>query len=313
MLIFKSFFHKKTTKIYICLLSILFLILLLINSFRLYYSQLLQLEYDTNSSYFITINKDDISKVYDSEFIKNPVLGLNLLYNDGFYLFTGYSTSLNLNELIVQNDYFFNNNILIENKYSISDIYYDNIIDYDCVISYDLYQQLYSSSSEVTIKFSISNWKYIEILEQELKNIFEYDINFVYDYSEEFDYNLNNIIFYINIFMILLFLIVLATVIIVFINILWDDNKINRLYKYLGFSSYKVRFYNIFKLLLLFIISIFVSIISFVGLVFAINLFANFNLLFSFEILIFLCIYIFIFIFFYYIVELVKQFLSSNF
>ena len=51
MLILKSFIHKKTTKIYICLLSILFLILLLISSFRSYYSQLLQLEYDINNIY----------------------------------------------------------------------------------------------------------------------------------------------------------------------------------------------------------------------------------------------------------------------
>ena len=170
MLILKSFIHKKTTKIYICLLSILFLILLLISSFRSYYSQLLQLEYDINNIYYITINKKDIDKVYNSKFIKEPVIGLNLIYNNNLNFFTGYDDNLASNEIIVKSDYFFDNNITIENEYFISDIYYKNIANYDSVISYSLYQEISSLSSEITIQFLLNKRKYSEILEEELKN-----------------------------------------------------------------------------------------------------------------------------------------------
>lgn len=303
MLILKSFIHKKTTKIYICLLSILFLILLLISSFRSYYSQLLQLEYDINNIYYITINKKDIDKVYNSKFIKEPVIGLNLIYNNNLNFFTGYDDNLASNEIIVKSDYFFDNNITIENEYFISDIYYKNIANYDSVISYSLYQEISSLSSEITIQFLLNERKYSEILEEELKNTFGYDINLICNYGEEFNTNLNTIIFYIDFFVIILLLIALVLTIVINVNVLLDERKVNTLYKYLGFNFYKTILYNIIKLYFLFLTSILISFILFCIMICGINSLTNLKLNISFEILVIINLFVFLFTLFYIIIK----------
>ena len=303
MLILKSFIHKKTTKIYICLLSILFLILLLISSFRSYYSQLLQLEYDINNIYYITINKKDIDKVYNSKFIKEPVIGLNLIYNNNLNFFTGYDDNLASNEIIVKSDYFFDNNITIENEYFISDIYYKNIANYDSVISYSLYQEISSLSSEITIQFLLNKRKYSEILEEELKNTFGYDINLICNYGEEFNTNLNTIIFYIDFFVIILLLSALVLTIVINVNVLLDERKVNTLYKYLGFNFYKTILYNIIKLYFLFLTSILISFILFCIMICGINSLTNLKLNISFEILVIINLFVFLFTLFYIIIK----------
>lgn len=256
MLILKSFFRKKTTKIYLIIYTFIILILMLLVFTK---NVLIQKENELHNGTFIAIKNFDISKYNNKENL-NKVLKTTIIQNKvGEEYLLIINNDLKDNEVIIssllkekfKNNREFeinNNNQTI--KFIIKD--FDDNIKYLFLIkvSVETYNKYYDFSNERTI-ITFKNWLNIQDDVNNLRKIYG-DEN-VFPYYLIGNTNYKNFVTVINILLIVLIFLFIIVLIIANFNIIQDENKKNLLYYKIGYNKYILKLFNILKIIILLI------------------------------------------------------------
>jgi len=260
MLIFKSFFRKKTTKVYLTLFSLLLFSIILLLSFKEYYVSLLKENY--KESYLgLVADKKEINKLKKIKNIDNiSEYLIGDINSDIEYLTLKSNDELKNNEIILS-DHFIS-------KYKINDIINVKINDFvyefrvkdikeiqlrEALISKEYYELLNNKSTKYEYHLTLNNWIQKEKIIKKLNK----SINILDDYgltvfnSGENKTNINNILAIINITLGVIIIIFFLIYIVSILNTLTDENKSNKLYFNLGYNRRKIIVINNLKMFLL--------------------------------------------------------------
>ncbi|MCI8670684.1 MAG: hypothetical protein HFI36_01460 [Bacilli bacterium] len=276
MLLLKSFFRAKTTRIYLIIMCLVFSLFFIVNNSRNYYSNIID-DYYEGERIIIEADLSEYAKIKKLPNIKKvtPALKIQTITWPAQYLIKDETNQLKENEIIISKAH--------KNTYQIN----DSVNFYLGNISYSFNLKEYSTIDKHTYQISdidfnklINNQKLVYLIEVEeyqsqaitIKAI-ENNINYLdecillQNFKEQ---NQNLTIFetYYNILTIIIYILAIAFIAIIIIalcNIIIDEKKKNTLYFFLGYSKKCLRKQNIFKLIILLVSAFAISfIISFI-------------------------------------------------
>lgn len=280
MLIFKSFYRKKSTKIYLAIITLIFTAVLAVFALRNY--NMNQANYNFRKSYLMfEANKEELENIKNIKGIKKvtPCIkatisytkssdktntnteNLMLIENNSVkigqgignyelqYIFDSYTYQIYLNNTRLE---FTINNFLEEEK----EVYYKYLH-----ISPTDFKNYTSQVDKYTYIVNLEKWFNKRKVEKELQkeiltisNIDEYDYNVrILDYSL-----LNCLIF--TILLVILSIIFIFVLIVNIKNILIDENKNTKLYICLGFHKSTIKKYHFLEIFSLILLSLIISI-----------------------------------------------------
>lgn len=266
MIFLKSFFRKKSIKIYLAIISIILFFLLFSISIKNYYLDLVNSNYEYSYIEFEYLgNKDDIKKIKN---INQVYEGFSLRLDEGNYYFL-------INDYIGLNDF-----EIVADKYIFPDqnigsevsFYSINLIIKDLFENSSLYNVIYINSN--TYKYLLSllkpnvfiyrvtltNWlneeKTIKNIEDNLK------VNNLTTFlNKKENINFESIIFVFQTAIIIFSIVFIIVLVVTYINIVNDEKKKNYIYKCLGYSNNLIKSINFTKLFVLTILSFIISFI----------------------------------------------------
>ena len=239
MLFLKSFFRKKSIKIYLTIISIILFFLLFSISIKNYYLDLVNSNYEYSYIEFEYLgNKDDIRKIKN---INQVYEGFSLRVDEGNYYFL-------INDYIGLNDFeiaadkyifpdqnigsevsFYSTNLTIKDLFENSSLY--NVI----YINSNTYKQLLSllKPDSFIYRVTLSNWlneeKTIKNLEDNLKVS-----NLTTFLNKKENINFESVILVFQTAIILFSIVFVIVLVVTYINIVNDEKKKNYIYKCLG-------------------------------------------------------------------------------
>ena len=266
MIFLKSFFRKKSIKIYLAIISIILFFLLFSISIKNYYLDLVNSNYEYSYIEFEYLgNKDDIKKIKN---INQVYEGFSLGLDEGNYYFL-INDYIGLNDFeIVADKYifpdqnigsevsFYNTNLIIKDLFENSSLY--NVI----YINSNTYKQLLSllKPDSFIYRVTLSNWlneeKTIKNIEDNLK------VNNLTTFlNKKENINFESIIFVFQTAIIIFSIVFIIVLVVTYINIVNDEKKKNYIYKCLGYSNNLIKLINFTKLFVLTILSFIISFI----------------------------------------------------
>ena len=266
MIFLKSFFRKKSIKIYLAIISIILFFLLFSISIKNYYLDLVNSNYEYSYIEFEYLgNKDDIKKIKN---INQVYEGFSLRVDEGTYYFL-INDYIGLNDFeIVADKYifpdqnigsevsFYSTNLIIKDLFENSSLY--SVI----YINSNTYKQLLSllKPDSFIYRVTLSNWlneeKTIKNLEDKLK------VNNLTTFlNKKENINFESVIFIFQTAIIIFSIVFIIVLIVTYINIASDEKKKNYIYKCLGYSKNLIRLINFTKLSILTILSFVISFI----------------------------------------------------
>ena len=266
MIFLKSFFRKKSIKIYLTIISIILFFLLFSISIKNYYLDLVNSNYEYSYIEFEYLgNIDDIKKIKN---INQVYEGFSIKVDEGNYYFL-------INDYIGLNDF-----EIVADKYIFPDqnigsevsFYSTNLIIKDLFENNSLYNVIYVNSNtykyllsllkpdSFIYRVTLSNWlneeKTIKNLEDKLK------VNNLTTFlNKKENINFESVILVFQTAIILFSIVFVIVLIVTYINIASDEKKKNYIYKCLGYSKNLIRLINFTKLSILTILSFVVSFI----------------------------------------------------
>ena len=266
MIFLKSFFRKKSIKIYLAIISIILFFLLFSISIKNYYLDLVNSNYEYSYIEFEYLgNKDDIKKIKN---INQVYEGFSLrLDEENYYFLINDYIGLNDFEIVADKYIFPDQNIGSEVSF-----YSTNLIIKDLFENSSLYNVIYINSN--TYKYLLSllkpnvfiyrvtltNWlneeKTIKNIEDNLK------VNNLTTFlNKKENINFESIIFVFQTAIIIFSIVFIIVLVVTYINIVNDEKKKNYIYKCLGYSKNLIRLINFTKLSILTILSFVISFI----------------------------------------------------
>ena len=266
MLFLKSFFRKKSIKIYLTIISIILFFLLFSISIKNYYLDLVNSNYEYSYIEFEYLgNKDDIRKIKN---INQVYEGFSLRVDEGNYYFL-INDYIGLNDFEIAADkYIFpDQNIGSEvsfysTNFIIKDLFENNSLYNVIYINSNTYKQLLSllKPDSFIYRVTLSNWlneeKTIKILEENLK------VNNLTTFlNKKENINFESVILIFQTAIILFSIVFIIVLVVTYINIANDEKKKNYIYKCLGYSKNLIRLINFTKLSILTILSFVISFI----------------------------------------------------
>ena len=266
MIFLKSFFRKKSIKIYLAIISIILFFLLFSISIKNYYLDLVNSNYEYSYIEFEYLgNIDDIKKIKN---INQVYEGFSLKVDEGNYYFL-INDYISLNDFeIVADKYifpdqnigsevsFYSTNLTIKDLFENSSLY--NVI----YINSNTYKQLLSllKPDSFIYRVTLSNWlneeKTIKNLEENLK------VNNLTTFlNKKENINFESVILVFQTAIILFSIVFIIVLVVTYINIANDEKKKNYIYKCLGYSKNLIRLINFTKLSILTVLSFVISFI----------------------------------------------------
>lgn len=258
MLIFKSFFRKKTTKNYFIIYSFILLSLFII----LFGKEIINNKY--NNLYdgsFIVVNDNDYEKIKDIKGIDKVYQALQIkLGNREFeYVYFISNNDLKDTEIIVADELKKENESYISldlpNDYYDFDIKeYSNDIDNRVIfyISNNLYNEFKKDGKLVYI-FTLKNWSENKLVDSQLSK--QIGINNYIHYNHGSNNNYDNYIGILNVLLVLIIILFVIVFILTSYNTIQDEEKKNNMYYKLGYNKYILKLYNVFKIIILIVSS----------------------------------------------------------
>lgn len=253
MILLKSFYRKKTTKIYLglmCLIAISCSSLLLLKKHYIglindnYSSSFIMFEVDKNT---MVTNLDNVNIIYRGLATKDilyPIIEWN-------------EKNIQDNEVLISSD--FNNQFKIGEEISLT--IFNNTVNKELkiiefyntdkfikpfFINSNTFNQLIKEESKILYIGKIKNWLYekktVKKIEEEL------NIQVMEFISKNHESNYDEIVSAINLFTILVILSFIFLNILLTINVIYDERKSNLLYRSLGFSTKKIYQILIYKI-----------------------------------------------------------------
>lgn len=274
MLVFKSFYHKRITKLYIVIFSLLFLTVLVLKALEDNYLNVID---DSMQSSYISLvsTKDSGSKIskianvlkVEEGFVSDMVPDFALNYLEVF------PTHLLKDEEIILSNHFLGDYGVMDSfllafngkdyNFTIRDM--DNLNIRNALISEVMYQKIAKISDKrfykITLKNYINHDKTIKEIKKKIPLKEDYSLNVFSTNTPK-----ENIIRLVNILKIILMMVILAFVIIYVIcivNTLVDEASVNQLLRKLGYTKRKVLILNNLKLVSLLFIAGLISLVIF--------------------------------------------------
>lgn len=266
MIFLKSFFRKKSIKIYLAIISIILFFLLFSISIKNYYLDLVNSNYEYSYIEFEYLgNIDDIKKIKN---INQVYEGFSLRVDEGTYYFL-------INDYIGLNDFeiaadkyifpdqnigsevsFYSTNLIIKDLFENSSLY--NVI----YVNSNTYKYLLSllKPNVFIYRVTLTNWlneeKTIKNIEDNLKVS-----NLTTFLNKKENINFESIIFIFQTAIIIFSIVFIIVLVVTYVNIANDEKKKNYIYKCLGYSKNLIRLINFTKLSILTILSFVISFI----------------------------------------------------
>lgn len=266
MIFLKSFFRKKSIKIYLAIISIILFFLLFSISIKNYYLDLVNSNYEYSYIEFEYLgNKDDIKKIKN---INQVYEGFSLRLDEGnYYFLINDYISLNDFEIVADKYIFPDQNIGSEvSFYStnliIKDLFENNSLYNVIYINSNTYKQLLSllKPNVFIYRVTLTNWlneeKTIKNIEDNLKVS-----NLTTFLNKKENINFESIIFIFQTAIIIFSIVFIIVLVVTYINIASDEKKKNYIYKCLGYSKNLIRLINFTKLSILTTLSFVISFI----------------------------------------------------
>lgn len=246
----KSFYRKLSTKIYLFIFVLLFLVLWCL----LFSKEKFIIEYNKNyEDSFIYLETNDLVK-FDN---KNIVNNLECIYYDNVYVLI--DESLKDNEIIIDDS--FNQNISdtfiladVNNyEFTIKEKIETSSILFNVYVNRKIFDKLVIDKGISGYYISIKNWNDNEKIVSSLKNNYSGQCYSFNTSVSDIDYDtlFTNISFFINL-LIIIFVIIFVISIFYIIN---DQKETEYLYYVLGFNKKTVLFFRFVNIILLYIIS----------------------------------------------------------
>ena len=259
MIIYKSFFRKRNIKIYIIIYTLLLTLIMLLSLGRKYYIEQNNLTYG-NSIIEVKSTQNINKKLKCYSNVKEIREGISLNIDDEEFFFMA-DKDLKEDEIILAESLNVEKQVklLINNDIKIFTIkaYHQKRTD-EFYISSKTYQDLKNESKSLTYRLNLKNWSnYSKTVDKLLEDNF--DVSYQINKTANVDFD--NQIRYFSIITIVLIVVLIITLIISIFNLIEDEKKTNILYRYLGYKKSKVKIILVQKLILVFLISILISII----------------------------------------------------
>lgn len=256
MLIYKSFFRKKSTKKY----SIIFLLLSLIMICLLFSKkEFLNKANEIYRDSFISFASDkeiDLSnldniKSYDKAFYvecNNPFTSVFILSDNSQFVYDKYDDNVDYN-ICYYNDF--------ELKYSI-------INEYNFIYNRELFLLLSNYNDNYNYYFiQLKRWDKLENTYNQLKEVFDVDVNVYEKKIDDNDYiKIIRIFDFLISFMIIIFFVLFV---LTFINVVIDESYNNKLYYLLGFTKINIFIININKIFLIIFIPLLILLVYYLN------------------------------------------------
>lgn len=269
MILLKSFFNKKTTKIYIIILVIISLIFIIGQVGK---NKLINIVNDNYAGSIIAFNLDEnnleelkkidnISNVYESALVN--VQNLQVLFST--YQSIGLNNELSEENGIIIPSIYKDDEHKIGDKinFEINNLSYEFTIEgYFDSHNYSYMFIIHSSVLSEILKnniqdnayvINLKNWAFREKTMDQINNDLNVEyiiVNIVRNHNVNVDY----IIIVFDVIMNIIFCIFIIITLITFINVIIDEEKNNLLYKSMGYSKMLLFFITLGKLLILFFI-----------------------------------------------------------
>lgn len=268
MLIFKSFFRKKTTKVYLIVYTLIILSLILLVFTR---NVLINKENESYKGSFLEIKNFDESKLKSTKNIDNIIKALSIENEKTVSYILIPDNSLKNNETIISSKLKeqakLNDEIEIENEkdnetiiLNISGFSEEIYNQYMLYVSASLFNKYNNDASERHI-ITFKNWLNYDDEITEYRKIFS-DEN-VFPHYNKGNGNYTDYITVVNVLLVVLIILFAVVLIVTNFNIIQDENKKNIIYYRIGYNKYILKLYNISKILLLIILSSALSTIIF--------------------------------------------------
>lgn len=258
MLIFKSFFRKKTTKNYLIIYSFILLAIFVL----IFGKEIINNKYnDLYNGSFITVNEKDYAKIKDINGIDKSYEALQInvdenLYN---YVYLIKNELLKDDEIIIAEESKNEEQNVIEIELQ-EKYYVFNIKDYSkeinnrniIYVSKNIYESIKPNGKMVYI-FTLKNWIESKKIDSTISKKIGVNNYIHYDRGTN-----NNYEKYLSVLNVLLFtLIVLFIIVLIFTsyNSIQDENKKNIIYYRIGYNKRKLKIYNFAKIFMLLLLS----------------------------------------------------------
>lgn len=248
-MIYKSFFRKRTTKIYLVILLIISFILSFLLVSRKYYISKSNEAYEGSYIYFISDKNIDLKK-------EKSVID----YNKTILLDCDTSLTrifISKDEPIISIEESVKNNECIVEKYRVN---YTISQTNNIVQNGKLYDYLDKINKQYVYFVKIENWFYVLNTVNYLEE--KYDVNVEIEEYKIDSNEYNDILLIYNVFILILDIFLIIIFIFSILNIYVDEKRNNYLYYVLGYSKLKILKITINKILLLLIIPLIFCIIS---------------------------------------------------
>lgn len=236
-----SFYRKKNVKNYlIIIVSLIFLLTFLI-TLKDFFTNLINSNY-SRSFIYIKINSNQ-----ELEILKN-----------------------NSNISIINKCIYLSDTYIVENKDLINGVIYasnlENIenTDFQVLISNTLQPNVYMLSMLDFSNYSYDNGYYITLknwlnLNSTIDYLYSKNINIDPHIYKNNNIEIENVLKYLDLVIIILIIISIITYIFTIINLIIDEQKKNKIYKYLGYSSKDIFKFNCYKFLSLIFFSVIIN------------------------------------------------------
>lgn len=283
-MILKSFYRKKTTRIYLVILVLLFAFVLFVNKKSQDYIKEGNESFKNSYVYFLA-SKEEYSKIIKLKNVEKVMVGLDTILDTTFWenmtVHFIKDDTLKGNETIIAEHIWDNKisngifNINFKNvdlSLKVKEYYYSSGDLFNVYISEEVFNSIESLANSYYYRIKLKNWfKY----NKTIKNI-EKSINYSYEdllsyeaegYKQEVRYHENgNSTFegYVNLYTIICYVldfIMLVVLIVTIHNILIDEEKNTYLYSCLGYNKQAIKTNNALKVVSLILISIIIAFI----------------------------------------------------
>lgn len=265
MMILKSFYRKKRTKIYFIIFTSIFAIMALFFVSNAYYTKKGNEAYQ-NSFLMVSAPRDTFSSLMKIKNIKKVDLGVKIVYGSTWEIYQDDTSFLKENEIIAPFTAVTDKNLgdTITIQYNHQDFSFvltnkSNSPSYSFRINSDAFNKITSDSFDFLYKIHLKNWFDYKKTKKELEKMLSLDEFDVHIYSQNITIKLDYefILFVIDIlskiFTFLFFIIFSISL----YNIYVDEKKIAHLYFCLGYSKSRILLNTWIKILsLLFLASI---------------------------------------------------------
>lgn len=239
MIIYKSFYRKKSTKIYFFIFTIISLILLLLNNTR---EQFISKENEAYNNSFLYFESNKNIEFNDINNI--------LSYNKTIPIYCDDITNIFItNSIPIINSDNNKEKVCNINEFTIN--YYVGS-EYEIIPNEELYNSLTKENENYYYFIKLDNWHDYKKTVKELENKYNISINIVEENNDDNDYR--KPIFIFNILIIILIMLFILILILTIINIIIDEKNNNKLYKSLGFNKVYITIITINKIIMLLIL-----------------------------------------------------------